>query len=101
MMRIIVGRAYSPPVPGGEYPRLNQFHKFGCRYAALCLGVLVFFQLPVQRTMLEEEDARVENPVVLLEALKNPDPQIQRIAVRAIGRFERPDHAGAIRPLLA
>ena len=48
----------------------------------------MFFQLPLQRTMLEEEDARVENPVVLLEALKNPDPQIQRIAVRAIGRRE-------------
>src|SRR5436309_14967727 len=55
--------ASTPPVPGGEYPRLNQFHKFGCRYAALCLGVFVFFQLPLQRTMLEEEDARVENPV--------------------------------------
>jgi len=93
--------ASTPPVPGGEYPRLNQFHKFGCRYAALCLGVFVFFQLPLQRTMLEEEDARVENPVVLLEALKNPDLQIQRIAVRALGRFERPDYAGAIRPLLA
>ncbi|HYR92007.1 MAG TPA: peptidylprolyl isomerase [Terriglobia bacterium] len=71
------------------------------RAIPLCLGLFVFFQLPLQRTMLEEEDGRVENPVVLLEALKNPDPQIQRIAARAIGRFERADYAGEIRPLLA
>jgi cyclophilin family peptidyl-prolyl cis-trans isomerase/HEAT repeat protein len=62
--------------------------------------IILLLQAPLQRAMLEEEDARAENPVVLLEALKNPDPQIQRIAARAIGRFERPDLADAIRPLL-
>lgn len=64
-----------------------------------CLLFLTL-QLPIERAMLEEEDARVENPVVLLEALKNPDVRIQRIAVRAIGRFERAEFADAIRPLL-
>jgi HEAT repeat protein len=66
----------------------------------LCLCVfVVFLQLPLERAMLEEEDARVENPAILLEALKNPDTRIQRMAVRAIGRFERPRYADAIRPL--
>jgi cyclophilin family peptidyl-prolyl cis-trans isomerase/HEAT repeat protein len=61
---------------------------------------LVIFQSVLERRMLEEEDARVENPAVLLEAVKNSDPQIQRKAARALGRFERPEYAGAIRPLL-
>lgn len=58
-------------------------------------------QLPLERAMLEEEDARVEHPGVLLEAAKSADARIQRIAVRAIGRFERPELANALRPLLA
>jgi cyclophilin family peptidyl-prolyl cis-trans isomerase len=69
---------------------------------SLCLSIfVVVFQLPLQRAMLEQEDARVESPVVLLDALKNADPKIQRLAVRALGRFERSQYAEFMRPLLA
>src|SRR2546422_1422771 len=35
--RHLLDGASTPPVPGGEYPRLNQFGKFGCGCAALCV----------------------------------------------------------------
>src|SRR5437867_8693983 len=37
--RHLLDGASTPPVPGGEYPRLSRFDKFGCGYAALCLCV--------------------------------------------------------------
>ena len=54
--------------------------------------------------MLMAEDAR--NPEAgaiapLLEGLRSPDPALVRQAVRALGRFERPEFAAYILPLLA
>ncbi len=63
--------------------------------------IAILLQMPTVRAVLESEDARAEQPTVLLAALKDSDPNIQRIAVRAVGRLERPQFADAIRPLLA
>src|SRR5215510_2465636 len=63
------------------------------------LAMLLQFQL--NRPMLEAEDARVEQPDVLLAGLKNPDVRIQQQAVRAIGRLERAPLSDAVRSLLA
>jgi cyclophilin family peptidyl-prolyl cis-trans isomerase/HEAT repeat protein len=49
----------------------------------LCLCVFVVLQSSLERRMLED-----------------PDPRIQRIAVRALGRLEQPQYADAIRPFL-
>ncbi len=56
--------------------------------------------MSVERRLLEIEDARAEDVSVLLTALKNPDPSIQRLAVRAAGRLERPALKDAIVLLL-
>ena len=69
-----------------------------CGMLPLILAMLMQFVL--DRPLLEAEDSRAENPAVLLAALKNPNPQTQRIAVRAIGRLERVQLADAVRPLL-
>src|SRR5262245_531632 len=63
------------------------------------LAMLLQFQL--NRPMLEAEDARVEQPDVLLAGLKTSDIRIQLQSVRAIGRLERASLADAVRPLLA
>jgi len=50
-------------------------------------------------TLMAAEDARAATPAqraVLLRALEHPDTLIQRQAVRALGRLERPELAGAI-----
>jgi cyclophilin family peptidyl-prolyl cis-trans isomerase/HEAT repeat protein len=60
----------------------------------------LLLQFYVNRPVLENEDARVEQPVAILAALNSTDPQVQRLAVRAIGRLERPQFADLIRPLL-
>src|SRR5262245_5290973 len=65
----------------------------------LLLAMLLQFQL--NRPMLEAEDARVEQPDVLVAGLKNSDVRVQQQAVRAIGRLERAPLADSIRPLLA
>ena len=54
--------------------------------------------------MLEAEDARASSPdglAPLLEGLASSDGSIRRIAVRALGRMERPPLVATIRPLLA
>src|ERR1041385_6649347 len=61
----------------------------------------VFLQLYFDRSILQAEDARAEQPAAILEALKNPDVHIQRLAVRAIGRLERGELADSIHPLLS
>jgi cyclophilin family peptidyl-prolyl cis-trans isomerase len=63
--------------------------------------LLLSAQLPVERAILEAEDARSRDVSVFVEALKNPDPKIQRLAVRALGRLERPEHAAILVPLLS
>jgi cyclophilin family peptidyl-prolyl cis-trans isomerase len=64
------------------------------------LLLLLFFQSPTERSILEIETARAEDVSVLLAALKNPDPRMQRLAVRALGRLERETYRDAIVPLL-
>ena len=56
------------------------------------------------QAILEAEDSRASNEAdlkVLLKAAKNPKADIQRSAVRALGRLERPDLVDVIAPLLA
>src|SRR2546422_3232640 len=70
-----------------------------CRMIAVLIGMLM--QLYFDRSILDAENARVEQPAALLAALKSANPQVQRLAVRAIGRFERPELADQVRPLLS
>lgn len=49
--------------------------------------------------MLELEHARAENPAALVAGLKSSNATIQRVAVRAIGRLERPALQREIEPL--
>lgn len=65
------------------------------------LLVFLALQSPLERRILEVEDARAEDVSVLLEAARRPEPRIQRIAARALGRLERPEHAPAVLPLLS
>ena len=58
-------------------------------------------QLSVKRAILEAEDARSPEVSVLTEALGNPDPEVQRLAARALGRLERPEHAASLIPFLS
>ena len=64
------------------------------------LLLLLFFQSPVERNILEIENSRAEDVSVLLAALKNPDPHLQQLAVRALGRLERAAYREAVIPLL-
>ncbi len=66
-------------------------------FSLVCLLAL---QLSLERAILEAEDGRVDDATVLVEALENPDPRIQRLAVRAIGRLERPRYAASVIALL-
>jgi cyclophilin family peptidyl-prolyl cis-trans isomerase/HEAT repeat protein len=53
--------------------------------------------------MLDAEDARGSGPeglTPLLEGLESSDGQIQRAAVRGLGRLENPEQIGVISPLL-
>ena len=55
------------------------------------------------RTLLAVEDRRAREPGdvgVLETALQAPDPALRRVAVRALGRLERPDLTAAIVTLL-
>jgi cyclophilin family peptidyl-prolyl cis-trans isomerase/HEAT repeat protein len=61
-------------------------------------------ELEQRHAIVAAEDARAPTQAsldVLLAGLRNPKPDIQRLAVRALGRLERPDLADAIMPLLA
>jgi len=54
--------------------------------------------------ILDAEDARGNGPAglgPLLEGLRSQDPQVQAVALRAIGRFEDPEQIGSITPLLS
>ncbi len=65
--------------------------------AFLFLSLLMQASLSYQ--LLQVEDFRAEDPTALLEALSGGG-DIQRQAVRALGRFERDEFANFIRPLL-
>jgi len=58
----------------------------------------------LRQAIFEAEDSRAPNEAalrVLTEAAKNPNADIQRLGVRALGRLERPELGDAIAPLLA
>jgi len=61
---------------------------------------LLILQLLFSHPILENEDARAENPAAILAGISDPNPEIQRLAVRALGRLERPQLADAARLLL-
>ncbi len=63
--------------------------------------LLLFLQLPIERRILEVEDARSQDVSVLLEALKHLERRVQMLAVRALGRLERPQYADPVRAVLA
>ena len=54
-----------------------------------------------ERAILELEHARAEDMTPLLSALSDPDPAIQRLAARALGRLERSDASGPVLALAA
>ena len=54
------------------------------------LLVPLLTQEPTERRIMELEHARTENAAELVAALKSPNARTQRLAVRAIGRLERP-----------
>ncbi len=66
----------------------------------LLLPLLLLIQAPTERAILETEHARAEEVSPLVNALKGPDPRLQRLAARAIGRLERPSLRDAVVPLL-
>ncbi len=77
------------------------------------LGLVLLVGAPVLSTqqedralrtaMLEAEDTRAEGPeglAPLLQGLRSPNPETQRLAVRALGRLERVSLVPSILPLL-
>ncbi|HUF48084.1 MAG TPA: peptidylprolyl isomerase [Vicinamibacterales bacterium] len=46
--------------------------------------------------LLQLEDARVVDVEPFFDALTTTDPRLQQLAARALGRFERPEHAGVV-----
>ncbi len=54
---------------------------------------------PSERQLLEAEHARGD-AALLIAGTRSADPRLQRIAVRALGRFERADLQPAIQPLV-
>ena len=58
----------------------------------------------LRAAIIDAEDARATSPEGLQpleEGLRSTDPDIQRLAVRAVGRLERPETTDLIAPLLA
>jgi cyclophilin family peptidyl-prolyl cis-trans isomerase/HEAT repeat protein len=54
----------------------------------------------LRRRVLEAEDARSASPAPFLAALESKDNETRRVAVRALGRLERPSLASAIARVL-
>ena len=63
--------------------------------------LLLLLQVPLPRAILEAEDSRSEDVSIFDQALKAPDARLQRLAVRALGRLERPAHADLVVPFLS
>lgn len=66
----------------------------------LLLPLLLLLQAGSEHAILEAEYSRGEDVAVVLSGLKSPDLRIQRLAVRAVGRLERPALRDSILPLL-
>lgn len=60
----------------------------------------LLMQTPTARQVLEAEHARGSDVSVLMAATRSPDVRVQRLAVRALGRFERASLRDSIAPLL-
>ena len=63
------------------------------------VALALLLQLNLDYELLAVEDARGDS-TRLIEALSSTDPDIQVQAVRALGRFERPELAAHVAPLL-
>ena len=66
----------------------------------LLLPLLLLLQSPTEHAILEAEHSRAEKVSTILAGLHSPEARIQRLAVRAIGRLERPALRDSIEPLL-
>lgn len=66
----------------------------------LLLSLLLLLQNPTGHAILEAEYSRAEDVSTLLKGLKSPEVRIQRLAVRAVGRLERPALRDSVLPLL-
>ena len=66
----------------------------------LLLIVLFMMQSSLNYGLLQIEDSRADDVSALVEALGHSDAAIQLQAVRALGRFERPEYQEAVRALL-
>ncbi len=58
----------------------------------------------LRAAIIDTEDARAAGPAGLQpleDGLASSDPDIQRLAVRAVGRLEKPENIGLVVPLLA
>ncbi len=66
----------------------------------LLLPLVLLLQSPTEHAILEAEYLRPENVSTLLSGLKSPDARIQRLAVRALGRLERPSLRDSVAPML-
>ena len=60
----------------------------------------MLLQAPTKRAIAEAEYARAEDATAVIAGLKSTDASLQRVAVRAAGRLERPSLAEAVVPLL-
>ena len=60
----------------------------------------LLMQTPTARQVLEAEHARGADVSVLMAATRTTDVRVQRLAVRALGRFERASLRDSIVPLL-
>src|SRR5687768_13411690 len=72
-------------------------------HAALSLGRAVAADTALLQRMLAAEDARVTDSAglaPLVEGLRSADPEVRRIAARAIGRLERRENLYLVQPML-
>jgi cyclophilin family peptidyl-prolyl cis-trans isomerase/HEAT repeat protein len=53
-------------------------------------------QVPTHRQLLEAEHARADNAGVLARGAASGNPELQRVALRALGRLERPENAAIV-----
>lgn len=66
----------------------------------LLLPLLLLLQAPTEHAILAAEHSRAADVSVILSGLKSPEVRIQRLAVRALGRLERPTLRDSVIPLL-
>lgn len=66
----------------------------------LVLSLLLLLQGPAEHAILEAEHSRVEDVSTLLSGLRSPEVRIRRLALRAIGRLERPSLRESVVPFL-